>query len=180
MLGDTVATKVSAVFTSNDKVFLFNTIPDGLTTGSFTVTAHVAFLPLYVVTVIFAVPGAIAVTSPLALTLATAVLLLVHSIVLFVALLGNNVYIKLYVSLVFKFNVDLFKDILVGVTSVFVTTTLHVAVFPLCVVAVIIADPNDTATTLPSEVTVATDSSLLVQVTVLFVALLGNTVAVNA
>ena len=52
---------------------LFNVIPVTRTVDAVTVTVHVAFLPLpsFAVAVIVAVPGATAVTSPLALTVAT-------------------------------------------------------------------------------------------------------------
>ena len=62
----------------------------------------------------------------------------------------------------------------------FVTVTVQVAVLlPCFVVAVIVASPAPIAVTVPSEETVATVSSLEDHVTVLSVALSGETVAVN-
>ena len=60
-----------------------------------------------------------------------------------------------------------------------VTVTVHVAVIPLEVDAVITAVPSLTAFTAPLFVTVATAVLSDVHVTVLFVALLGVTVAVS-
>ena len=61
------------------------------------------------------------------------------------------------------------------------TVTLQVALLfePSAVLAVIVALPLDTAVTRPVLLTVATDGLLLVHVTLLFVALLGVTVAVS-
>lgn len=59
------------------------------------------------------------------------------------------------------------------------TVILHVAVLPLDVLAVIVTVPALTAVTLPVLLTVATDLSLVVHVTVLFVALDGATVALK-
>ena len=60
------------------------------------------------------------------------------------------------------------------------TVTVHLAVFfPSVVVAVIVAVPFFFAVTTPLLETVATLVLLLFQVTALFVALLGATVAVN-
>ena len=57
--------------------------------------------------------------------------------------------------------------------------TVHVAVSPLEVRAVIVAVPADTPVTVPLE-TVATEELLVDHVTVLFVAFDGDTVAVKA
>ena len=60
------------------------------------------------------------------------------------------------------------------------TVTVDLAViFPSCVVQVIVADPAALAVTVPSEATVATDVLLEVHETAVFVALLGEIVAVN-
>ena len=61
-----------------------------------TVNAQVALLllPSAVVTVIVAVPGALAVTKPLLLTVATVVLLDFHVTFLFVVLLGVTVAVS--------------------------------------------------------------------------------------
>ena len=58
------------------------------------------------------------------------------------------------------------------------TVIVQVAVFPLFVVAVIVAEPFDTPVTTP-PLTLATEGLLDVQVTVLYVALAGVTVAVK-
>ena len=67
----------------------------GLSGGTGTVIAHVAvFPPLFVLTVMFAVPAAFAVTNPVLDTVATAVLLLFHVTLLSVALLGDTVAVS--------------------------------------------------------------------------------------
>lgn len=68
-------------------------------------------------------------------------------------------------------------DMLMPVTGTR-TVTVQVAFWPPDVVAVIVAVPAPTAVTLPPE-TVATEALLVVHVTVLFVALDGETVAVR-
>ena len=69
------------------------------TTGAITVTVHVAvLLPSSVVTVIVAVPAAIAVTIPLSLTVATLGSLLLHVTALFVASEGVTVAVSCTVS----------------------------------------------------------------------------------
>ena len=61
-----------------------------------------------------------------------------------------------------------------------VTDTTHVAVLePSCVVTVIVAQPAATPVTRPDESTVANDVLLELQLTFLFVASDGSTVAVN-
>ena len=143
-------------------------------------TVQVAVLPLLVVAVIVAVPPPIAVILPFA-TVATDWSELVHVTDLSVALLGKMVAVS--VSLSSTSNV---KEVLLSDTEVTsmisgagsLTVTLHVAVLPLLVVAVIVAVPLLTAVTLPFA-TVATDWAELVHVTLLSVALLGKTVAVS-
>ena len=65
----------------------------GAEAGAVTVTSHVAVLPLTVVAVIVAVPGAIAVTVP-SETVAALVLLLVHVTVLSDASEGKTVAVR--------------------------------------------------------------------------------------
>ena len=68
----------------------------------------------------------------------------------------------------------------VHVAAELVTVTALVAVFdPSTVVTVMVAVPAATPVTTPAELTVAIDDALDVQVTFLFVALLGVTVAVK-
>ena len=67
---------------------------------------------------------------------------------------------------------------LVGSTVALITVNLQVAVFPFTVFAVIVAVPAALIVTLPL-LTVATEVLLLVQVMLLSVALLGDTVAVS-
>ena len=62
----------------------------------------------------------------------------------------------------------------------FSTFTLHVAIKPpSAVVTMIIAVPSEMAVTSPVDETVATDALLLLQFTVRFVAVAGDTAAVN-
>ena len=97
-------------------------------TGFFTVTLHVATLaPSFVFTVIIALPVDIAFTFPVVSTVATFVLLLVHSTFLFVALLGLIVATKLSLAPVTKFSAVLFKVTPVTDITGFFTVTLHVA-----------------------------------------------------
>ena len=64
------------------------------------------------------------------------------------------------------------------VVTGFLTVTWQVAVLlPSTVAAVIVAVPGATAVTLPQVSTVATDSSLLLQVMILFVAFSGRAFA---
>ena len=64
------------------------------------------------------------------------------------------------------------------VTAMGFTVTLQLAVLPLLLLAVMVAVPKPTALTTPLE-TVATEVLLELQVRVLLVALLGETVAVR-
>ena len=120
-----------------------------------------------------------AVTTPFS-TVATAVLLLVQITVLSVALSGLTVATKVASSPISIFSAVLSKVTpLTGITtgSGSFTVTLQVAILsPAC--AVITASPSAMAVTTPFS-TVATALLLLVQITVLSVALSGLTVAVN-
>ena len=77
------------------------------------------------VTVIIAVPAAIALTKPVLLTVAAAVLLLLHVTVLFVALAGNTVAVSCSVLPAVIVLADLFKLTLV---TGCVTVTVQLAV----------------------------------------------------
>ena len=75
-------------------------------------------------------------------------------------------------------DVALIVELFTSSVTILATVTLAVAVSPLDVVAVIVAVPAETAVTTPFD-TVATELSLDVQTTVLFVAFAGVTVAVS-
>jgi hypothetical protein len=146
------------------------------TTGAVTVTAHVEVKPPSdEVTVILAVPGDTDVTRPVILTVATLVLLLLQLMLLLVALAGVIVAFTCPVWPVVRDNVA-------GLTVMPVTGTVTVTEAvalnePSSVVAVMVAEPDDTPETSPFSFTVATLVLLLVQVTFLLVALAGLTVA---
>ena len=133
---------------------------------SFTVTSHVAAFPAYsVLTVIVAVPGLTAVTTPSS-TVATELSLLLQATFLFVALSGVTVAVRVTI-----FPTTISQEVISKVTVATgivrtSTVTSHVAVFPpSTVVAVIVAFPALTAVTKPYSFTSATELSLLSQVT---------------
>jgi hypothetical protein len=135
--------------------------------------------PSAVVTVIVAVPADLASTFPPSDTVATEELLVVQLTVLFVALLGLTVAVRVSDPPAVRERLVLFRLTLVTGTAAAATVTAQVAfLFPSDVVTVIVAVPADTAVTVPSS-TVATLELLVVQLTVLFVALLGLTVSVR-
>ena len=175
LLGLTVAVNVWLEPFFKLKDVLFSVTP---VTGTVTVTEHVAvLLPSFVLTVIVAVPDATAVTFPEELTVATLVLLLLQLTFLFVAFDGVTVAVS--VSVAFGANVSVVLFRLTPVTGT-VTVTAQVAVLlPSAVVTVIVAVPAAPAVTFPAVETVATLVLLLLQVTFLFVALLGEIVAVS-
>ena len=141
-----------------------------------TVTLTAAVLPLLLLAVMVAVPKPTALTIPLE-TVATEVLLELQVRVLLVALLGETVAVRVWEEPVpIKFRLDLFR--LTPVTVMGFTVTLQLAVLPLLLLAVMVAVPKPTALTTPLE-TVATEVLLELQVRVLLVALLGETVAVR-
>ena len=135
-------------------------------------------LPSAVLTVIVAVPAAIAVTKPVALTVAIAVLLDVQVTDLLLAFAGASVAVSCCVP-------PVLIDAVVGLIVTPVTATVaaviaHVAVLlPSAVVTVIVAVPAPTAVTIPDAPTVATAVLLDVQVTFWLVALAGAIVAVS-
>jgi hypothetical protein len=125
-------------------------------------------------------PAATPVTRPLEFTVATPVLLDDQLTVLFVAFPGATVAVNCWL-------LPALIDAVVGETVTPVTGTFAVVTvialvavrFPSWVVTVIVAEPCDTAVTSPVEFTVATEVLLDDQLTFLFVALAGETVAVN-
>ena len=124
-----------------------------MTSGASSLTATVqnAVLPLFVVTMIVAVPLPIAVTLPFT-TVATEGSELVHVTDLSVALPGRTVAVS--VSLAPISNV---KDVLLSDTEVTsmtsgarsLTITVQDALLPLCAVAVIVVAPSDFAVIFP-------------------------------
>ena len=118
---------------------------DGCVEASVTViVADAVLLPSAVVTVIFAVPAALAVTVPLD-TVATDVFDEDHVTFLFVAFEGEIVAVNVVVLPTSKVALVLFKDTPVTATVVdegCVTLTVAVALYePSCVVTVIVAVP---------------------------------------
>ena len=109
-------------------------------------------------------------------TVAIEVFLLVHAGVCTVAFVGVIVAFKVSLAPTFKESDDLLTVKPVTGITLSLTTTLHVAVFPLLVLPVIVASPFFIPVTFPSF-TVATDVLLLDQVIVLFVAFVGAIIA---
>ena len=136
-----------------------------VTSIGFTVITLVAVLePSCVVTVMVAVPTDTPVTSPLALTVATAVLLLLQVTFWFVAFAGVMVELSCCVPPI-RTEAEV-GDTLTPVTSIGLTVMTEVAVLaPSAVVTVMVAVPTDTPVTRPVALTVATAVLLLLQVT---------------
>jgi hypothetical protein len=176
-VGITVAVSVSVAPTLTARLVLFRITP--VTAIGFTVTTQVDFfLPSVVVTVIVALPAAFPVTTPLELTVATAVLLLAHVTALFVAFVGATVAVSAPVDPTLTGRLVLFRFTLV--TAIGFTVTAQVDFFlPSVVVTVMVALPATFPVTTPLELTVATVVLLLAHVTALFVAFVGATVAVS-
>jgi hypothetical protein len=136
-----------------------------VTSIGLTVITLVAVLePSAVVTVIVAVPTDTPVTSPVALTVATAVFELLQVTLWFVAFAGVMVELSCCVP---PINMEaVVGDTLTPVTSIGLTVITEVAVLaPSAVVTVIVAVPTDTPVTSPLSLTVATAVLLLLQVT---------------
>ena len=123
---------------------------------------------------ILAVPPPFAVTRPLALTVATAALSLIHVTVLSAASEGDTVAVNCKVSSSVSDAFVLLRVIDVGFTASF-TEMEQVAFFPLPSFAlqVIVAVPADFAVTRPLDDTVITDVSSEAQLTLLLVAEVG-------
>ena len=136
-------------------------------------------VPSFVVAVMVAVPAEIPDTSPLLFTVATDVLLDFHVTVLLVALVGSTVAVNWVVLPSVMIALVLFSDI--DVARIGFTVTVHVArkLVPSVVLAVIVAVPRPIAVTKPLLLTVTMLLLLVVHATVLFVVLLGNTVAAS-
>ena len=177
-LFDAVTGMSVAEMTAVDVPPIIKLIVELSTDRPLTATSTVAvLLPSAVVTVMVAVPLLTAVMTPLVLTVATAVLLELHVTFLFVAVAGATVATidAVDVSSMDKLTADLSTDTpLTGV----VTVTATVAVLlPSAVVTVMVAVPLPTAVMSPLLLTVATAVLLELQVTALFVAVAGATVA---
>ena len=114
-----------------------------------TVTTQTAFLPLAVRAVIFAVPGRIAVTSPVRLTLATEALLLNH-VVVFVAFFGVIFADNCWVCPARRDTEVLFSFIFFAFGR---TVTLHLALTPLAAFTVMMVVPAFFALITPFFVT---------------------------
>ena len=146
---------------------------------------QLAVLPLSsVVTVITAVPADIPLIShspfSFAVTVATPVSLLSHLTVLYVALEGVTVAVRVVVPPTVRLAELLSRVTPVTATVAALTVTVQVASFPpSAVVTVISAVPALTALTLPSASTVATEGSLDFQLTALYVASEGVIVALS-
>ena len=129
------------------------------------------------VTVIVALPADTAVTVPFS-TVATVALFERQLTLWFVASEGTTVFVKVAVAPLAKDN-SVWESVtpVTGIGSV--TTTSHLAVWlPSSVVTVMVAAPPDTAVTVPFS-TVATAVLFELHLIFLFVAPVGETVAVN-
>ena len=151
-------------------------------TLALTVTAQVAFLlPSAVVTVIVALPAALAVTTPEAETVATSVLLDDQVTSLFVAFSGVTVAVSVAVSPSVRVNEVLSRLTPVTETVFALTVTTQSAVLPpSSVVTRMVASPAATAVTVPFSSTVATAVFKDFHVTVFTDAVEGERTANNS
>jgi hypothetical protein len=179
LAGNIVAVNCSVAPVSRARLVLFNDTPVTAIDKVVTVTSQAVFLlPSTVVTVMIAEPFAILVTNPVDETVATDGALLTQVTSLFVALVGNTVTVNCSVAPVSNERFVLFNDTSVTAIGRVVTFTLQVTfILPSMVVAVMVARPSDRPVTNPVDETVATDGELLSQLTSLFDAFEGNTVA---
>ena len=161
-------------------VFSSRVTPVTDTVAGFTVTVQVSVWFPSAVTVITAVPAPTAVTTPL-FTVATWSLLVVHVTFLFVAFSGATVALRVSVVVSPIVRLAVFSSRVTPVTDTVsaLTVTVQVAVLPPSAVTVIVASPAPTAVTFPLWSTVATPGVLLSHVTLLFVAVEGDTVALR-
>lgn len=175
-LGAIVAVSVEVPpMASSSDVLLSETPVTGM---PITVTAQFAVLfPSEVVTVIFATPIATAVTTPVELTVATAVLDELHVTAVLVASLGDIVALRVAVFPLMTERVLL--DSVTPVTGLVTVTAQEAVLLPSVVVTVIVAEPAEIAVTKPEELTVATEALEELQETDAFEALAGETVAVS-
>lgn len=181
--GVTVAVKEGVPAGSIVNEELFRLTPVTFTKGgTYTVMAHVAtFPPSAVVAVIVfgMVPAATAVTRPVLSTVAFAGVEEVQFTVVFVALKGYMVGINVIVPPVAK-KADLLSSPMPVTATAFTTVTTQEAVkLPFVVVTVIVLIPAATPVTLPFEATVAIPGVDDDQVTALFMAFVGRTVATS-
>ena len=132
--------------------------------SSSTVTLQMAFLPLYVVTEILAVPLPTAVTVPFSVTVTTSVLVLFH-VSLEEAVPFGRVAFRRRVSPTCKLAVVLFRETRAGALA---TVTFRTAFLPLWAVTVMLALPAFLAVILPPLLTMATALLLVVQVKVVW------------
>ena len=100
-----------------------------------------------------------------------------HKTVLVVAVLGRTDSTNLKVAIRERVNVVRLSDI--ADTAVETRTTIDADLFPSCVVIVIIVEPFPTAVIRPVLDTVAIEGCRDIDVTVLFVAFTGRTVAID-
>lgn len=179
--GAMVGVNCSVLPAVNEVEILFKDTPVTDMVAAFTVTEQVAvLLPSTVVTVIVALPVAIAVTNPLLFTVATLELLETQDTFLFVALDGAIVAVSCSVPPTVNEVEVLFNDTLVTDIVAAVTVTEQVAVLlPSEVLTVMVVVPTATAVTRPLLLTVATFELLEVHDTALLVALDGDMVGVN-
>ena len=137
-------------------------------------------LPSAAVAVIVAVPGAIASTLPVCVTVATASSEELHTTFLLVASAGVTVAIRSASFPMTRVSSVLLISMAFTRIGLGVTVMAHVAVFsPSVVVAVMVAFPGATAVILPFSSTLATASSEEVQETALNVAFSGAMVATS-
>ena len=147
-------------------------------TARVTVTAQVALLPpSAVVTVMVAVPGATAVTTPLALTVATELLLLCQVTFGFVASTGATVAVR--VRVLYSARVACVSLRLTLETGILTVTAQAAVLSPSAAVTVMVASPTPTPVTRPFWSTVATEVLSLVHVTLWFVASVGVKLTVS-
>jgi len=141
-----------------------------------TVTLQVAerLVPSVVVAVIFATPTAIAVTTPLASTVAIASLSDFQVTALLVVVVGRMVVVNVAVSVALRVTAVVLS--VIEAAGVGTTVTLQVAerLEPSAVVTVIVVSPTAIAVTTPFASTVATASFCDFQVTALLVVVAGS------
>ena len=157
---------------------LFSVMPVTATDEVVTVTVQVAVLfPSSVLTVMVAVPAALADTKPDVFTVATFVLLLLHVTFLLVALAGCTVGDSCSVPPTIIEVEVLFND--TPVTAIDTVTVQEAVLLPSLVVTVIVVVPALTAVIRPLLLTVATLELLLDQITSLLEASSGSTETVS-
>ena len=169
LFGTIVAINLNGAFSLIAKVVRFSVTPVTGTVVAIavTMTSQLAvFPPSSVVAVIFTAPGALAVTLPSFVTVATVALLLVHETVLLVAFSGETVAISVSASFTSKNSEFLLNDNpATAITGGFTVISQEAVKPPSAVVTVIVAVPGALAVIVPWLSTVATVSLLLRHVT---------------